>query len=197
MTTTFAELRTAVADRGFTDLTTAQLGQLVNDACVELDSAFLWPYREASVTGVAPVAIADLGTVDEVIDGTTNCALDRANWDELVRAVGDVSLAGTPLYWYLAAPAGSTTIGTFPTGTGQVEVQYWRTTPVLTADSDEPLCPVAWRGLLVDIAAGAAYPDGETPPGLQARIDRRLGLMVNALMADYGRSEVMLDGVDG
>lgn len=183
--------------RGFNDLSDSEVNQLVNDACVELDSMYPWPYREKSVTGTpAPLAIPDLGRVWAVMDADRQVPLDRAAPDELMAFYGDLSAAGAPRYWYRATPDGVVQIATYPTSTATIGVEYQRTSPVLVLDADVPLCPVAWRAVIVDIAAASAYPDGETPPGLQARIDRRVGLMVSEQFADYGPSEVALDGVD-
>ena len=190
----FTALKAAVAARGFDDLTDAQLGQLVNDAVAELDSMVPWPYREASSTGAAPLTITDLGEIDVVLAlANSSFPLERATRSELSGMYGDLTTGGTPVWWYLSGSA----VAVYPASTGQITVRYWKTTPTLSGGSDTPLAPARWHNVYVDIAAGAGYPDGETPPGLQARIDRRVGVMINALMPDSGPTFVGADGVDG
>ena len=155
----FTALKAEVAARGFTYLPDARLGQFVNWARAELDDLELWPYRESSVTGTSPVAITDLGVVEMVVNTVTNVAIRQAEWSDLVEWYGDLSVTGTPRYWYLADPGGGAKeVATYP-GSAAIGVQYWRVTPDLSAGSDTPLAPTRFHGLLVDMACRYAARD--------------------------------------
>src|SRR4051812_22056516 len=116
---TFQELKDEVAAAGFARLTSSQLGTFVNRAMHELDDMEPWGYREASVTGVAPLAISDLGEVDLVFDTTaTDVPLEKRSYRELVSDFGDVSVTGgSPTFWYRATPSGVPTVATYPVST--------------------------------------------------------------------------------
>lgn len=187
---TFAALKAALASRGFSYLTDAQLGQLINDAMHDLDEMFQWPYREASATGTAPLTIADLGTVEAVLDTTNQTVLKHASYGDLLTMYGeDLSTAGNPWYWYLAWPSGSPEVATYPVGTGTIGVQYWRVMADLSGSTDSPASPSRFHGIIVDLAVQAGYRDSDDhqqAEALQAQIDRRVGRMLTALMTDQG-----------
>lgn len=197
---TFAELKQELADRGFDGiLTDPRLGSFINRALVQLDGRNLWPYREATTTGSAPLAIADLGVPGEVIDVTTSCPLSHRSLPELQAAYGDMTVAGAPCFWYVTYTSGTPTFNTFPTTTGQITVQYWKTTTALSDDADEPLVPEGYRMLLVDMAAVMAYKDSDnftSAQALQADVDRQVQDMTAELLNGYGQVVVPLNGVD-
>lgn len=172
---TFAELVSALQARGFDYLDDTVAGRYVNDAIQALDNLELWPYREASATGVAPLGISDLGTVEAVTNESLHVPLEPREYRSLI-GEGDLSLVGTPVYWYLACPDGVPTVATFPVGTDTIGVQYWRVTPELSG-ADEPAAPARFHSVIVDMAVVRAYLDSDNPESasaLQSFVDRRV-----------------------
>src|SRR3954465_13450910 len=123
----FATLKTEFYARGFDYLNdsgagTARAGRWVNQAYLELCELGGWPFLDATATGAAPLTIADLRTVESVVDTATNTILahvDRrtaTEWDPTLPATGPPCI-----YWI----AGGTTITTYPTG-GTLSVRYWK-----------------------------------------------------------------------
>lgn len=196
----FTALKSSLAGRGFQRFTDQLLGEIVNDACAELDEMESWPYREASVTGTAPVAITDLGEVDQVFDvaGPVSVPLEKRSYRELVNDFGDVSLAGgCPWFWYRATPAGVPTVATYPVSSRSVGVQYWRSSPVLAAGSDEPLSPERFHSVVVLIGERMAYArqgDAAVVVTLQGEIDRKVLLMRAALLMDDAAVNQVITG---
>ena len=155
----FGELQDELAARGFDYLTDTRKARLINWANHELDDYARWPWREASVTGTSPIQIADLGGVEAVLEMTTDTLLEQAEFSDLLLSYGDLSLvSGIPLVYYRADPAGIPEIATYPSG-ASIGVQYWRISPELSADTDEPLSPERVHHLIVDLAVCRAYLD--------------------------------------
>lgn len=198
---TYAELKAELLARGF-DFLGDRAGQFINWARAELDDAYLWPYREASVQGTpAPLVVADLGVVEAVVNVTLNVPLLAYNYRQLLDDYGDLSIAGSPCFWYKATPSGVPEIATYPTSTDTIGVQYWKVTPDLVDDSDTPDSPSRFHGLIVDMAVRRAYRDsdnGAAAADLNAQIDADLRKMVTALMFDSTDATVFVpaEGVD-
>jgi hypothetical protein len=184
----FSELKTELAARGFDYLSDTRLGQYINQAVAELDETELWPYREESVTGTAPLAISDLGTIEQVINvSQSNRSLDPGEYGDLVAMFGDLSVDGTPSYYYVAWPSGVPTVATYPESSDTIGVQFYRVTGEMTGSSDTPAAPTRFHGLIVSIAVREAYRDSDNhqaAEALQAQIDRDLNRMRAALFTD-------------
>lgn len=202
----FSDLKAEVAAAGFARLTSAQLGTFVNRAMHELDDMEPWGYREASVTGVAPLAIADLGEVDLVFDTSAgpDVVLEKRSYRELVSDFGDVALTGggSPWFWYRASPAGVPTIATFPVTTQTIGVQYYKVRDDMSSDGDTPLAPPRWHGLIALIAKRMAHAekgDRATAESIQVEVDRWVQRMRTAELADDAPAGVIFTGesVDG
>jgi len=182
---TFAELVQELKDRGFSDLTDTRAKRYINAARAELDRMYLWPWREQSVTGTAPIEITDLATIEAVTNETGDYRLRPSQYAALLDAYGDVSTAGTPLYYYRASPAGVPTIATYPTNDDTLGVQYWKVTEDLVADGDEPESPTEAHYLIVDLAVRRAARDVRDHQGaeaIQSEIDRQLDALWNQYM---------------
>lgn len=181
---TFVELRTALADRGFQYLTAAQLGADVNTARGLLDDMYLWPYRLATASGPAPLTVSDLGTIESVTygSGAATYPLEPLNSPDLLDAVGDVTLPGFPSVFYVD----NGVVRTYPVGTGSITVRYFKATPDLAADGDTPLSPARFHlSLLLDMAVQQAYKRTDNfqgAAGLQPFIDLQLSAMVGRLL---------------
>jgi hypothetical protein len=205
----FTALMQAVADSGFDDLstgTTGQLAQLVNDALVWVDELLPWPYREQTQTGTVPMAIADLGEVDTVVDATTNLPLDPISRGELIGWGADLTLPGAPTYWYRDTLTGTLKVSTYPLAPGNITVRHYRQAATLTNGADIPgaggLCgaPARWHSVYVAVARREAYRryrgDMASANGEQAMILGDLQRMIDSLCPDVGRVEIPLVGDD-
>lgn len=183
---TFAELKAELAARGFDSLTDARRGLMINRARADLDGMYPWPYREMSVTGAgSPISISDLGDVQAVIDMTTFLSLQHAAYETLLDWYGDLSITGTPAYWYKGTPSGVPEVGTYPVATSAIGVQYWRITPDLVNAGDTPAAPSRFHGLIGDMAVRRAYQDNDAHGDagqLAVSIQADLAAMVNALL---------------
>lgn len=192
---TFAELKAELVARGFDSLTTTRQGYYINAARAELDRMFLWPWREKSTTGTSPLSITDLGTVEAVINTTrSSVPLSKVDYRTLLDAYGDLSVSGSPSYYYIAWPSGTPQVVVFPSNSDTIGVQYWRVTPDLSADSDTPASPSQAHYLIVDIAVRRAYRDNDdhqAAAALQPEIDNA----VAQLLEQY--TPGIPDGPDG
>lgn len=180
----FSELKTELAARGFDYLSDTRLGQYINWARAELDDTELWPYREESATGTAPLSISDLGTIEAVIDTTTSLPLEAWDYRDLLHSYGDLSVDGSPQFYYLANPSGTPEVATYPESSNTIGVQYWEVTPDLTG-TDTPLAPSRFHKIIVDMAARECYRDADNhqaAEALQVQIDRDLWRMREALL---------------
>lgn len=179
----FGEMTDELAARGFDYLSDDRRGIYVNAARAELDTMHLWPYREAAATAVNGenfVVVDDLGPIRSVRDTGNNSALlefrSRVEIEEVYE--GDLTGTGTPAYYYVDTSEG--VVVAHPPG-GPINVQYWRRTPVLVDRGDEPLAPVDYHYVYVDLAAKRAYQDSDNfqaAQALQASIDRDVARMV-------------------
>jgi hypothetical protein len=178
----FSELKTELKARGFDDLSDARAGVYVNAARAELDRLALWPWREKSVTGTAPVTVSDLGTIEKVLNTSQSDApLRKVDYQTLIECYSDLSTAGSPWAYYVAWPSGSPVVATYPTSSDTIGVQFWRVSPTLTG-TDTPLSPENAHYLIVDLAVRRAYRDRDNhqaAESVQSEIDRQLdGLLV-------------------
>lgn len=181
----FTALKAAVASRGFDYLTDAQHGVLVNNAAHELEETELWPFRETSAFGTAPLEIADLGTVEHVVNmSQSSTEILPAEYGELVQSFGDLGVSGTASYYYIAWPDAVPTVATYPVNSDTIGVQYYLVSGDLSGASDEPLVPARFHKIIVDMAVREAYRDADnhgSAEGLQVQIDRDLARMREAL----------------
>lgn len=174
---THDELVTELQARSLSELTDARASRYINNAMRELDRKFLWPWREQSVTGTAPIQIADLAVVEAVIDvSQSDRRMVPRQYKDLLDWYGDLSTAGTPMYYYRASPSGVQTIATYPTSSDTIGVQYWKVTAEITG-SQEPESPDEAHELIVDLAQRRALRDlrdHEGAEAMQSEIDRQI-----------------------
>lgn len=175
---TFAELKTELAARGFTDLSDTRRGTYINAARAELDRMFLWPWRQKSSSSASTVALSDFGPIERVLDSTRDVSLQPVDYQSLTDGYGDLSIAGTPWAYYVVWTSGTATVTPFPTTSNTLEVRYYRTTADLSAAGDTPVAPAEAHYLIVDLAVRRAYRDQDSHDragALQSEIDRTLG----------------------
>lgn len=178
----FSDLKDELADRGFSEFTDTRRGRLINAARAELDRLKLWPWREKSVTGTSPVTVTDLGRIEAVLDTTNNnLRLTLVDFNTLTQHYGDVGADGTPWAYYTARPAGDPVVATYPSNSNTIGVQYWKVTPDLVDDSDEPASPDEAHYTIVDLAVRRASKDADR----RAQAQQEVNLAVAQLEVQY------------
>jgi hypothetical protein len=181
---TYDQLVQELSDRGFAHLSAARRGTYINNARAELDRMYLWPWREKSVTGTSPLAISDLGPIEAVVNTSiSSYPLQKVDYRTLLENYGDLSISGTPSYYYVATPSGTPEVATFPSNTNTIGVQYWRVTPDLTT-GQSPASPSEAHYVIVDLAARQAYNDNDeffSASMVQQEVDRK----VQQLLLNY------------
>ena len=177
----FSALKTELAARGFDHLSSTRQGYYINAARAELDRMYLWPWREASATGTAPLTISDLAVVEAVTDTTNDTVLTPIDYRTLLHTFPDLSTAGNPTYYYTARPS-SPEVATYPvSSSATIGVQYWKVTPDLSASSDTPASPTEAHYTIVDLAVRRAYRDSDNhaeAEAIQSEIDRAIGQLL-------------------
>lgn len=182
-TSTYVELRTELAARGFDYLNATRLGNFINQGYTDICEAEDWPFLEASTSGTAPKVITDLRTIEYVVDSSNLNKLRPLDRRNLTDYAVDLTVAGTADYYYTTA---GTTVNVYPADTTSTfNVHYWKVPTDLSADSDTPLIPSRFRSLIVDCAVIYAYEDddeGAQADGAKSRYEYRLNDMKNSLM---------------
>ncbi len=180
---TYLDLVTELQARGFDYLTSARCGNLINDAYLrDICEAEDWPFLEATDSGAAPNTVADLRTIESVIDTTTNCKLLPMDRRNITDVDTDLTTVGTPYLYYITS---GTIVNTFPYSTDTISVKYWKVPTALSGDTDEPVIPSRFRALIVDAAVVRAYEDddeGDMADAARSRFDSRLAEMKDSLM---------------
>jgi hypothetical protein len=197
----YSTLKTELLVRGFSDLGDTRAGRYINAARAELDRMHLWPWREKSVTGIAPVSVTDLGTIEAVTNETLDYRLQAAQFRNLLDWYGDLSTTGTPGCYYLASPSGTPVVATYPTGSDTIGVQYWKVTADLSSAGDEPDSPSEAHYLIVDLAVRRAYRDKhqhQEAEAIQSEIDRQLAALLDQYPPGVGdhQGHIILPGQD-
>ncbi len=146
---TFAIIRGNFFARGFQYLNDLGDGlvftkALVNEAYLNICDEQHWSFLLATAAGAAPLTIADLGSIESVVDTLTERKLHPLPEDELRDAYPVVTQTGAPEYYFLD----DTIVRTFPVG-GTLSVRYRKVPAELVADGDTPLLPARFHPLIV------------------------------------------------
>lgn len=177
-----AAFRTELLARGFDYLNQTRQDLYINAGRAELDRMFLWPWREATASGAAPLAVADLGVVASVVNTAgSDTRLSRLDRQTLLEAYGDLSTAGTPWVYFIDWSSGSRVVRVYPVSTDTIEVRYWKVTADLALATDAPAAPAEAHPLIVDLAVSRAYRDTDDharAQALQAEIDRQVAQLL-------------------
>lgn len=191
----FATLQTELSDRGFSYLSAARLGQYINVAYHELCDLEEWPFLEATASGAAPLTITDLRTVMSAWNSGANGNLTARDRRGLVDDYRDLTTTGTPRFFYVED---GTILRTYPVG-GTLTVRYIKVPADLTG-TDTPLVPSRFHYVIVDIAARRAYVDSDAfdkAQGVQAEIDRMVGVMRDSLLLQQTQDDLFVTGYGG
>lgn len=168
---TFQELLTEFYARGFDYLNDGGAGatrakRWINQGYMDIIEADDWPFLNDSVSGVAPLTITDLGTVESCVNDTTKRSLSFVDRRTLVESYPDLTTAGSARYAYFSD---ATTLQVFPVSTSEtITVRYWQIPTELSAAGDTPLIPARYQYAIIDYACGRAYMDSDNPEMAQA-----------------------------
>jgi hypothetical protein len=184
---TFAELQTEFYARGFDYLNQDAAGRTrakrwLNEGYLEdICADELWDFLRTTASGVAPLTVSDVDTVEVVWNATQDYVLSPTTAGDIEFQGVDITTTGTAGYWYFTS---STTIAVYPTNTSDsIQVRYYKIPVELSADGDEPILPDRWHSLLVDAAVVRAYWDSDNPElgqALEQRFLQRKGRMAAA-----------------
>ena len=181
--TTFAQLKGRLGERGFDYLTDATKGQFVNDAYLEICDMEDWPFLEATTSGVAPLAISDLRTIETVVDSTSTTRLSPLDRRHILETDYTLATTGSPVWYYLTS---GTTVNVYPANTSDtLSVRYWKVPTALSADGDVPVVPDRYLDIVLYGARAAAYWDSDNAEMAETMIrrqERRLQTMRDALL---------------
>lgn len=145
---TLAQLAQEVVERGFDYIATTRIKTFLQRAYQQLCADEPWPFLEATAEGTGTLEIADLRRILSVTDTTEGRPLEGVDRRILVDRSPDLTLTGSPEYFYLEGDS----LVTYPvSASNTIRVRYLRK-PAKLGDSDEPLVPEEWQYLLVDRA---------------------------------------------
>ena len=155
---TFADLKGELAARGFDYLSDTRQGQFINRSYQEMAEERDFPYLQATTTGVAPLTISDLRTVESVSNATQDYKLSPLDRRNLTDFAHDLTTVGTPSYWYMTT---ADTLAVYPANTTDtLTVYYWKV-PATMAGTDTPAIASRYHLLIVDGAVAYAYADSD------------------------------------
>jgi len=157
------QARTALGLRGFDYLTAPQQTYMLNTAKDELEDLWEWPWLQATAAGPTPLTLADFKLMLTVASG----GLELLGLDlrQVAQDGTDLSLLGTPAYWWLE---GTNILHAWPGDGTPVTLAYLRESPALINSSDQPWIPARYQPLWIDLAVCEAYKDSDNYTASQA-----------------------------
>jgi hypothetical protein len=131
-----AALRAEFLARGFDGIdasgTTRQDGYL-NRAYTEIVDGEDWPFLTKAVSSTAPIAIADLRTIESVVNTTQKYKLTPLDRRHITDSDTDVTTVGTPSVYYLTPVAGEVQTITIDAGGGTFTASFAGETTAATS----------------------------------------------------------------
>jgi hypothetical protein len=175
-------MRTEVMARGYDFLSSTRVNQFLNWSYKEICRYMPWPFLETSATGASPLTITDLGSVLSVVGSLSDVPLQAVDRRQVLISDDDLNDTGTPEIFWLE----NNTLNVWPgSSTDTVTVQYIKSPPDLSADSDVPVIPADYHELIVDGAVLRAQKDNDNYDSYQVSRQvwqSELDLMVQAIM---------------
>lgn len=157
---TLLQMRTELSSRFREFIADTRATRLLNETYHDLLERANWPFLETTVTGVAPLLIADLRAVISVADTTANLTLRSLDVRDIKQMDPAAAITGTPLYYWLD----NNTVNVWPTSTtDQLSVRYQQVPVDLANDTDVPVLPSRYQMLIVDGAQLRALAEGPNP----------------------------------
>lgn len=174
-----AQARDRLAARGFNYLKPPDMDLMLNRGRNDFEDYWPWPWLDATLTGPAPLDIADLKHVRKVTDGA-GVGLWGLEADHVDMAAA--ATIGAAPYWYLQdTVAEHVNVCLLPATGETITVDYTRQSPELTAPDAEPLIPVRYHSMWIDWSVVQAYKDSDNfaaAQALQGDINARMQLIV-------------------
>lgn len=155
----------------------ARAGRWVNQAYLELCAAERWPWLETSASGAAPLTITDLNQVESVVTSADKASLVPMFRGDLTDMDGDLTLTGSPRYYYLTADS---VVNVYPASTGTITVKYCKVPVELSASTDTPVVPQTYHDVIVLGAIRRGLVDDQDAGDYQQVVSEyqaRLGMM--------------------
>lgn len=173
---TLNELIQSMRNHGFTDIDSATLTELLNDAYEDVWGREAWPFRDGQTTentaaGTATLTLpADFGKAVSLVIDDLALNLIPKRLDELEHQFsGDLTYQGLPMYYYFI---GSTLkLYPVPDGVYTVTISYVKSFTPLVNGTDTPALPSNHRVVLLG-ALASAY-DMEDDTDLAVRFEGR------------------------
>jgi hypothetical protein len=163
-----ADARAELAGRGFDYLPGARMNLMLNNARNAFEDAWPFPWLQSVITGPPPLTIPDLKYVSMVKSVDTNDELLGLDFRQVAQDGTDLNLPGVPEYWWLEGPDPVTIMHVWPVSNAQISVAYIAESPELVDDDDQPLIPVRYQPIWIDLAVVQAYKDSDNFSGAQA-----------------------------
>jgi hypothetical protein len=134
----------------------------INQSYQEVCSMENWPFLRTVVTQAAPVSLPLLSRIVRVTDTSTSGGnrLYEGDEDMLADLNPDLSLAGTPAYYYLTYAAGAPSLNVYPVSTHTIEVVYFQNPTPLASPGDVLIIPDQFIDVVVLGAMRRGYLDG-------------------------------------
>lgn len=170
--------------RGFDYLSTSRATNYLNDGyLIDICETENWPFLRASTTGTAPITVADLRSVESVIDSTQDRKLIPLDQRQLTDSYDtDLSTTGSPVFYYQDA---ETVLSVYPANTSDtILVRYWKA-PEALSGTETPVIPSRFHSVIIDYAVARAYEDSddyELAQNARENADGRLAKMRESLL---------------
>lgn len=180
---TLAQAVTEMQGRGFGGLPDARLERMLRAEYEAICEAQPWPFLLASTTGSSPLTIADLRTIESVVDQTNERKLLPEDFRNLSDRYPLMDTTGAPAYYYLEWSAGSPVVKTYPLDTVTLSVRYYKVPPTWSSGA-EPLLPDEYQEMIVDRAVARALRDTsqyEAAAAAEAAAERTMGSMLQRM----------------
>ena len=178
---TLNELITSMLNHGFTDIDTATLTDLLNDAYEDVWGREAWPFREGQTTedttaGNATLTLpADFGKALSLVIDSMSLNLIPKRLDELEHQFsGDLTYNGLPMYYYFV---GSTLkLYPVPDSVYTVTISYIKSFTPMANGTDAPALPSNHRIILLGALASAYDMEDDTDLALrfEGRFENRI-----------------------
>lgn len=182
---TLAQAVTEMEGRGFGGLLEARLERMLRAEYEAICEMQPWPFLLASASGSSPLEIADLRTIESVVDTTNERKLLPEDYRNLSDRWPAMDATGAPAYYWLEWDDGAPVVKTYPLDVVTLSVRYYRTPPTW-ASGEEPLVPAQYQEVILDRATARALRDTsqyEAAAAADAAADRTLGLMLQRMFA--------------
>lgn len=197
---TLDEAVTEMGKRGFAYLAEDRRKRMLRVAYADICEMQPWPWLLASTSGAAPLTVADLRTIESVVDATHERKLLPEDVRNLTDRDPTLARTGTPAYYYVDRSGSDPVVRAYPVESVTLSVRYYKT-PAEWDDTDEPLVPAQYQDAIVDYAVARAHADAkqyDAATAARAEGDRLVGRMLQNMLTPQadrpGESQAITGG---